>query len=82
MWVQRSKNIFQKPLWAILALLAIFFWEALFSKITQLAFGLTGLAALGVFLTHFQWLWKLPVFRWGLGFTLISAIFFFTSIRP
>ena len=74
-----SKIIFQKPLWAILALLAIFFWEALFSKITQLAFGLTGLAALGVFLTHFQWLWKLPVFRWGLGFTLISAIFFFTN---
>ena len=26
-----SKNIFQKPLWALLALLAIFFWEALFS---------------------------------------------------
>ena len=69
----------QKPIWSVLALLSIFFWEALFPKVTQLAFGLTGLVALGVFLRHFKWLWQLPVFRWGFGFTLISGIFFFTN---
>jgi hypothetical protein len=85
-----AKNVFQKPLWTLIALLVAFFWEVFFSKLTLLAFGLASVTALGVLFKHYQWLWKIPAFRLGLGFSLVSALYFFfyssdfrlTSVQP
>lgn len=85
-----AKNVFQKPLWTLVALLVAFFWEVVFSKLTLLAFGLASITALGVLFKHYRWLWQIPAFRLGLGFAIISALYFFfyssdfrlTSVEP